>query len=141
MYTRMNNIYFQTIHQIITTGHWITDQVSMTLKEYGITEPQYNVLRVLKSADGKPLSVQTLLENMVQRNSNITRIVDKLVSKGFADRQECPTNRRKMDIKITKEGMRILKKLDAKVFGFHEPYTTKLEQEEIRNIKETYFKI
>ncbi len=137
----MNKTYYQAIHQIIITGHWITDQVSTELKEFGITEPQYNVLRTLKGAKGKPLTVQEILDNMVQRSSNITRIVDKLLSKGFVERKECPTNRRKMDITITQEGEVILKKLDKKVHDFHKPLMTSLNQEEFEMLKNLILKL
>ncbi|MEM6377584.1 MAG: MarR family transcriptional regulator, partial [Bacteroidota bacterium] len=70
----MNKVYFQAIYEIITTGHWITDEVTKTLKEFGVTEPQYNVLKILKGAKGEPLTVGGILDNMVQRSSNITRI-------------------------------------------------------------------
>ena len=127
--------YFQAIYEIITTGHWITDEVTKTLKEYSITEPQYNVLRILRAAKGTPITVGNILEKMVQRNSNITRIVDKLVAKNLTIRTECPTNRRKMDIVITQEGIHILKKLDKKVQAFHKPYFEKLNTEELTTLK------
>jgi len=137
----MNKEYFQAIYAIITTGHWVTDEVTKTLKSFGVTEPQYNVLRVLSVAKGKPVSVGEILENMVQRNSNITRIVDKLVAKNFATRQECPSNRRKMDIVITPAGKNILKKLDKKVQAFHEPYFNKLSSKELVTLRNLIQKI
>ncbi len=137
----MNSEYFQTIYQIIRTGHWITDQVSKELKEFGITEPQYNVLRILRGAKGQPVSVQKILDCMVQGSSNVTRIVDKLLLKGFAERKECPSNRRKMDITITKEGLKQLNKLDKKVLAFHEPFMEKLSQEELEKLKELIIKL
>jgi len=127
--------YFQTIHEIITTGHWVTDEVSKALKDFGVTEPQYNVLKILKGAKGEPVTVGAILENMVQRNSNITRIVDKLVVKKFAERRECPTNRRKMDIVITKSGKNILDQLNKKVQALHKPYFNKLSTEELNTLK------
>ncbi len=137
----MNEDYFQAIYQIIRTGHWITDQVSLELKEFGITEPQFNVLRILKGAKGEPVSVQKILENMVQRSSNVTRIVDKLISKGFVERKECPTNRRKMDITITPEGLEYLKKLDRKVHAFHKPLMNKLNTQELNTLKTLIIKL
>jgi len=131
----MNNVYFQTIYEIITTGHWITDEVTKALKEFGITEPQYNVLKILKGAKGNPVTVGGILDNMVQRSSNITRIVDKLILKNFAERTECPTNRRKMDIVITPAGLSILEKLEKKVSAFHKPYFSKLNSEELATLK------
>ena len=137
----MNKRYLQTIHQIICTGHWITDQVSQVLKPFEITEPQYNVLRVLQAAEGRPLTVQEILEQMVQRSSNITRIVDKLIDKGLADRKECPSNRRKMDITITAAGKRLLKKLDKEVYKFHEPYSNNLTIKELNTLSKLIQKL
>jgi len=133
--------YFRAIHQIITTGHWITDQVSLELKEFDITEPQYNVLKSLQEANGVPLTVQQILDNMVQRSSNITRIVDKLIAKGLVQRKECSSNRRKMDITIKEEGLNLIKKLDAKVIAFHEPLTKNLTEEELILLKDLIIKL
>lgn len=137
----MNKEYFQTIYQIIMTGHWITDQVSKELKEYGITEPQYNVLRILKGAKGEPITVQQILDNMVQRSSNITRLVDKLIKKGLVERKECPTNRRKMDITITSSGVDMLDILNEKVAAFHQPFMDNLTPEELETLKGLIIKL
>ena len=137
----MNKIYFQTIHEIIVIGHWVTDEVTRALKKFGVTEPQYNVLRILRGAQGKPVTVGRILDSMVQGSSNITRIVDKLVAKNFAEREECPTNRRKMDIVITPTGLNILKQLDKKVQAFHQPYSSKLSSEELTTLKNLILKL
>ena len=131
----MNREYFQAIHEIITTGHWVTDEVTKALKSFGVTEPQYNVLRILRGAQGKPITVGAILDGMVQRSSNITRIVDKLVAKEYAQRQECPTNRRKMDIVITTHGLKVLKQLDKKVEAFHQPFFDKLTPKELTTLQ------
>ncbi|MBD0402768.1 MarR family winged helix-turn-helix transcriptional regulator [Flammeovirga sp. EKP202] len=126
--------YYKAIHQIIVTGHWITDQVGKDLKEYGITEPQFNVLRILKGQKGDPITVQEIQERMVQRSSNVTRIVDKLLDKELVNRQECPTNRRKMDITITQKGLEELEKLDDKVGHFHDQFQGNLSEEELETL-------
>lgn len=131
----MNEEYYQAVYEIITTGHWITDEITKALKEFGVTEPQFNVLRILRGAKGEPLTVGDILDKMVQRSSNITRIVDKLVAKNYVNRKECPTNRRKMDITITEEGIDILKQLDKKVHAFHQPFINKLDNEELNTLK------
>ena len=127
----MNEKYFQTILQIITTGHWLTDQVSQELKEFGITEPQYNILRILKGAKNEPLTVQEVQKRMIQKSSNVTRIIDKLLKKNCVERKECPTNRRKMDITITTIGLDLLKKLDQKLQNFHQPLMNNLTDSEL----------
>jgi DNA-binding MarR family transcriptional regulator len=134
-------MYFQTIHQIILTGHWITEQINKELKLVDFTEPQYNVLRSLKEANGKPLTVQELQSKMVQRSSNVTRIIDKLIKKNCVERKECPTNRRKMDITITTEGLELLKKLDKKVIDFHQPLMQNLTEQELEVLKSLILKL
>jgi len=127
-------MYFRTIHRIITTGHRITDQANRSLKEHGITEPQYNVLRTLFEAKGRPLTVQEIQSKMVQRSSNVTRIIDKLLSKEFVSRQECPTNRRKMDICLTALGKKELKRFDKVINQLHQPMQNNLTDAEQRQL-------
>lgn len=107
--------------QIITTGHWITDQITGELKEFDTTEPQFNVLKEIDCREGKAVTVQEIQEGMVQKSSNVTRIVDKLLKKGYVHRELNAENRRKVNITLTKEGATFLKKLDAKVSAFHTP--------------------
>jgi len=133
--------YFEAIHEIIKAGHWITDSVSKELKEYSIYEPQYNVLRILSGAKGNPISVNTILEQMVQRSSNVTRIVDKLTQKGLVERTLSDTDRRKMDIIITDKGNELLNKLDKKVKDFHKPMMNNLTQEEAESLKQLIKKL
>lgn len=129
------NYYYKAIGELITTGHWITDSVSKELREFGIYEPQYNVLRILRAAGGKPVMVNNILEGMVQRSSNVTRIVDKLILKGLVERNLSKSDRRKMDVKITKKGLNLLEKLDERVHAFHEPYLKKLTRDEAIQLK------
>ena len=131
---KKNESYYRAIYQIIKTGHWITDRVSQELKEFDITEPQYNVLRILKGKKGNPVNVGEIQSQMVQRTSNVTRIVDKLIKKGLVSRQECPTNRRKMDITITTVGNTFSEKLNKKVQDFHLPMTKNLTEEEAKTL-------
>ncbi|MEW7280314.1 MarR family transcriptional regulator [Aquimarina sp. 2201CG1-2-11] len=135
------NKYYNAIFEIIRTGHWITDSVSKQLKEYDIYEPQFNVLRILRGAKGKPVSVNTILESMVQRSSNVTRIVDKLAAKGLVERTLCSEDRRKMDIVITDEGLALLLKLDKKVEDFHKPMHNNLDQKELEKLAQLIKKL
>lgn len=122
--------YYKTVHEIISTGHWITESISQELKIFGVSEPQYNVLRVLSDHKGKPVTVREITKRMVQRSSNVTRIIDKLLVKEYVKRKECSSNRRKMDITITDEGISFLKKLDKKVHTFHYPMMDNLSGKE-----------
>ena len=137
----VNTNYLKAIHQIICAGHWITDTVGQELKEFGITEPQFNVLRILHGRKGRPIAVQESQEQMVQRTSNVTRIVDKLLEKGLVDRQECSENRRKMDITITPEGSNMLAILSKKVYQFHGPMAQNLTEEEAQTLTKLIIKL
>ncbi len=127
-------IYYQAIYQIIKTGHWITDNVSLELKEFGISEPQFNVLRILRGQKGNPVTVEEISNHMIQRSSNVTRIIDKLLARDLVIRKECETNRRKMDILITNNGLELLNQLDKKVDQFHQPMFKNLTKEEAETL-------
>jgi len=127
----MNKTYFNTILELIKTGHWLTDSISKELKEYDIYEPQFNVLRILKGAKGTPLSVNTILDRMLQKSSNVTRIIDKLELKGLVERTHCPKDRRKMDIILTSKGSDLLNILNKKVQKFHYSLENNLNQKEL----------
>jgi len=115
--------------------------VSQELKEFGITEPQFNVLRILHGRKGLPITVQEIQERMVQRTSNVTRIVDKLLDKGFVDRRECPMNRRKMDVTITPEGVNMLAILGKRVYQFHGPMAQNLTEDDAQTISKLIIKL
>ncbi len=130
----MNESYLNTTLELIKTGHWLTDSVSKELKEYDIYEPQFNVLRILKGAKRTPLSVNTILDRMLQKSSNVTRIIDKLESKGLVERTLCPKDRRKMDIILTSKGSDLLKILNKKVKKFHHSLENNLNQKELETL-------
>jgi len=85
------------------------------LKPFGLSLPQFNVLRILRGQHGKAANLKTVQERMVHQSSNTTRIVDKLVEKKLAVRCVCPENRRKIEMKINESGLSLLKRLDSKV--------------------------
>ena len=132
--------HYNAIFELIKTGHWLTDSVTKELKEFDIYEPQFNVLRILQGSKGKPISVNTILERMIQRSSNVTRIVDKLEAKGLVERTLCTVDRRKMDIIITTEGSALLLKLNKKIEDFHKPMMNNLTTKEFESLEKLIIK-
>ncbi|MCW5520728.1 MarR family transcriptional regulator [Aureitalea sp. L0-47] len=102
----------KTVINVMYTSRYIEEAVNTVLKPYDLTIPQYNVLRILRGQKGKPANLSTIQERMVDRNSNTTRLVDKLIRKGWVKRSVCETNRRKVEIIITQRGLDVLKELD-----------------------------
>lgn len=85
------------------------------VSEHKITLPQYNILRILKGSFPKPLSPQDIKAVMLHKKSDLTRMLDRLVSKDLIDRKTCPANRRKMDITIRQEGIVLLDTLNPEI--------------------------
>ena len=97
---------------ILFTGSWLSNKNSSWLKQFGITPEQFNVLRILRGSHPKPMRLADISERMIDKNSNCTRLVEKLRIKGLVDRKICEANRRQVDISITAKGMNILTEID-----------------------------
>jgi DNA-binding MarR family transcriptional regulator len=97
---------------ILFTSKYIEESFLSVLKPFDLSSQQYNVLRILRGQKGKPANLCTLQERMIDKSSNTTRLVDKLIQKKLASRQICEANRRKVEIFITEKGLELLNKLD-----------------------------
>jgi len=97
---------------IVFTSGWLSLRQAAAFRPYGITLPQFNVLRILRGQHPKPATVALLIERMLDKTSNASRIVDKLEEKKLVTRTVCPANRRAVDIRITEAGLRLLRQID-----------------------------
>lgn len=109
--TKFTNNRVKALLNIIYTANWINSKQNTFFKPYGISPQQYNILRILRGAK-EPLKVQTIKERMLERAPNATRLMDKLCDKSLIERIPCPTDRRVVHIKITKQGLELLKEID-----------------------------
>lgn len=98
---------------LIYTAGWLQVRQSAVFKPFGLTMPQFNILRILRGQHPKPATVALLIDRMLDKTSNASRIVDKLEEKKLVTRTVCPANRRAVDILITKAGLELLAKIDA----------------------------
>jgi len=101
-----------TVISILTSGYKINDELSSLFKKFDLSLPQFNVLRILRGQRGKPANLSTVQERMIHKMSNTTRLIDKLIQKGFVKRNICENNRRKIEIYITNSGLELLKSID-----------------------------
>jgi DNA-binding MarR family transcriptional regulator len=102
----------KAIVNAIYTGNWIVQKQQELLKPFGLTLQQYNVLRILKGQQGNPMTVLAITERMLDKMSNASRLVDKLLEKKLVLRRECPQDRRAVDILILPAGLDLLKEVD-----------------------------
>jgi len=87
------------------TASWLLGRISKVIKPFGLTEPQQNVLRILERQEGKPMNLYEIQDRMIQKTSNVSRIIDKLLEKELVTRRESDGNRRRVDIFITEKGL------------------------------------
>jgi DNA-binding MarR family transcriptional regulator len=97
---------------VVYTAGWLGQRQMAAFKPYGLTSPQFNVLRILRGQHPLPATVALLIERMLDKTSNASRIVDKLEEKKLVTRTVCPANRRAVDIRITEAGLRLLRQID-----------------------------
>lgn len=115
---------------LIVTANHISESLAEALKPFGISSQQFNVLRILRGQKGKPANLSTIQERMVSKMSNTTRLVDKLVDKGLSERVVCPSNRRKVEIRITGKGLELLSKIDPIIDEVENSFAGKINEKE-----------
>jgi DNA-binding MarR family transcriptional regulator len=123
------NEYQKLTINLLFTGNWVYSLNKKFLKPYAISPEQYNVLRILRGQQGKPASINLLNERMLDKMSNVSRLVEKLRMKDLISRCESENDRRQVDITITDKGLSILAKLDNDILRFEERFKTITEDE------------
>ena len=121
------------IHFMLVENH-INEIIATALKPFEVSVQQFNVLRILRGQNGKPANLSTLNGRMVTKMSNTTRLVDKLLTKGFVERRTCPSNRRKIEITITMQGECHLEKMDSAMKHAEEEILKKLSNKELEQL-------
>ncbi len=106
------NPHTKTVLNIMYTSRILEEKIAETLKPFQISMQQYNVLRILRGQKGIPANLSTIQERMINKMSNTTRLVDKLIEKRYAERSICESNRRKVEITITQNGLELLSEID-----------------------------
>lgn len=109
----------------------IGDKFSEILKPHDLSSEQYNVLRILRGQKGSPANMCVIQERMIAKNSNTTRLIDKLLLKDLVTREVCPDNRRKIEVQITQKGLDLLSYLDPMVIEHENYFSSNLNPEEV----------
>jgi DNA-binding MarR family transcriptional regulator len=109
-----DNIHKSVVNVIYTYG-WVTNLIRQHLDKYNITMQQFNILRILRGQHPEPATVNLLKDRMLDKMSDASRIVERLVQKGLVSRCTNLKDRRAVDIKISPQGLEILQKLDTEM--------------------------
>lgn len=124
----------KTMINLLYTSNWLKEKSTMLFKASDLTSEQYNVLRILRGQKGNPANLSTIQERMLNKMSNTTRLIDKLIKKELVTRQTCESNRRKIEIYITKKGLVLLAELDAVVDANNKKLTKNLNTRELKTL-------
>ena len=109
---RFRNEYHKGLINLTYTAKQLSYEFYQSLKKHGLAEQQYNVLRILNGFRSEaPLSISFIKERMLDKDSDVSRIVDRLVHKSFVNRIENPEDRRQKSVEITELGMALLDKM------------------------------
>lgn len=107
-----SNLAEKVLVNILYTNNYILSEQSKVLKKYDISSAQYNVLRILQGQKGKPIGINEIIERMLDKMSNASRIVDKLEIKDLAVRTNNQKSRRSVNVSITQVGQLLLKEIN-----------------------------
>jgi len=124
----------KAVLNIAYSSIWMKDEVIAVLKPYDISVEQFNVLRILRGKNGNPTNLQDIQERMINKMSNTTRLVDKLILKGLVERFVCEKNRRKVEIFITKQGLKLLNEVSPVVEQTENRITSGLSTQELKTL-------
>ncbi len=109
---KFRDAYQKVAVNLLFTSNWLNYNYSGFFKEHDITTQQYNVLRILRGQYPQTCSLKLIKDRMLDRMSDASRIVDKLVLKGYVERNQCPEDRRSVNLLISEKGLQLLQKLE-----------------------------
>lgn len=132
--------YQKLVVNIIYTSNWMNFEQQNLLKPFDLSSQQYNVLRILRGQFPNPITVNGIIERMLDKMSNASRLVDKLLLKGLVSRCDNANDRRACDIRITDKGSEILSIID-KMQAEWDLKMTKLTEEEAETLSKLLDKL
>ena len=109
----LESVQIEAFLNVLRTATVLQHLVQIPLKPEGLTQEQYNVLRILRGAGEEGCSCQKISARMITRDPDITRLLDKLVNRRLASRERGTRDRRVVVVRIAKDGLALLDKLDA----------------------------
>ncbi|MEK7199740.1 MAG: MarR family transcriptional regulator [Bacteroidota bacterium] len=107
------NDYQKAMVNIIFSANWLTERIKIFLESEDITLQQYNILRILRG-NTKPISTLQIRERMLDKMSDTSRIVERMLKKGLVEKKTCSADKRMVDVVLSKRGLGLLEKLDKK---------------------------
>lgn len=108
---RFRNEHLKAMVNLLYTHSWLEEKIKRFLEQQNISMPQYNILRILRGS-GIPLSTMQIRERMLDRMSDTSRIIDRMLLKQLVEKKLNEKDKRLVDITITQKGLQLLEILD-----------------------------
>jgi DNA-binding MarR family transcriptional regulator len=123
----------QVVINLMRTTRAIEESWMQYLKRTeGISQSQYNILRILRGARPDPIKVSEISERMITRDPDVTRLVDRLIKQGLARRERDSADRRVVRVEITPAGLTMLARLDGPAGEYTEGAMAGLKPQQLR---------
>ncbi len=133
------NEYQKSVLNLIYTFNWMNERLNKEFEPFDVTQQQFNILRILRGA-GQALSTLQIRQRMLDKMSDTSRIVDRLVKKGLVKKTVCREDRRLVDVLLTEKGKKLLQHMDELEPEFDSVFQN-LNQAEARQLNELLDKI
>ncbi|HBQ61117.1 MAG TPA: MarR family transcriptional regulator [Balneolaceae bacterium] len=123
------SVWQELRNNIFETEVWMRTQIKEFLDEFGITQKQLAILRILKAANNEPMSTKQIQQHMVDKRSDTSRLVDRLIDKELVRKRQDPDDGRLVQVFIKYEGLRLIAKIDDRLHELDEQFTLLSEEE------------
>ena len=112
---KFRSIYQKAALNLIYTANWLEAKQQVFFKPFGITPSQFNILRILRGQHPNKISGAEIKSRMLDRNSDIPRLLDRLLRKSLISKSPCANDKRAADIMITSDGLDMLANIDSHI--------------------------
>jgi len=116
--TKFRSLQQKAMLNLIYTSNWLENKHRDFFKEYGLTNQQFNILRILKGQHPAKISGTEIKSRMLDKNSDVSRLLDRMIAKELIVKSQCPSDRRSDDVCISELGLSLLQKIDKTVMSF-----------------------
>jgi DNA-binding MarR family transcriptional regulator len=135
------NEYVKAHVNILFTGSWLSSGTSHALKPLGISVHQFNVLRILRGMHPNPGSIKEITDRMIDKSSNASRLVDKLIAKGLVQKSKCSEDNRRAEVVISDHGLSLLREATERVDNFTYTFANNLSEPEVATLNQLLDKL
>jgi len=124
---------------LIYTNSWLETRMKTFFTQFGLTSKQYNIMRILNGA-GKPVSVAFIRNRLIEKLSDVSRLIDRMDTKGFVKKETSQVDKRLVDIVLTNKGLQLLAQVNSRIKILDNVFSN-LNLEEINRLNELLDKL